>query len=198
MRTATAVIASTLLLSGCGMVGGSPQQPAPTVSEPAGAPSAGASSAGGGQPAATPSVSGTIPPLGDPIGSRNIKVGGNSYDLDLYPLRRGEGVVILNARVRYTSVTGSPSKELLSASGAFNEVTGETNGFTLVDAANKKLYRPAKGQSDRSLCAPQMPSSAKTGDELYVSCVFGAPPPGVTTVAVGASRFGSFDNVPLG
>lgn len=195
MRTATTVIAMTLVLSGCGMVGGG-QQPAPTATEPA----AGAPSAGGQQPAATPSVSGTIPPLGNPLGSRSVKDQGNTYDLDLYPLRRGDGgVVTLNARVRYTSVTGSTvARDLLSGSGAFSKATGEPNGFTLVDAANKKLYRPAKDQRDNALCAPDMPATAKTGDELYVSCVFGAPPPTVTTVVVGAAKFGSFDNVPLG
>lgn len=135
-------------------------------------------------------------PLQDPIGTREVVSDGNTYALDLFSLERRDDTVVLNARVRYVEVMDETvDNRLLAPSEAIAQVQGQSSGFRLVDTAAGKVYAPATYGEDRTTCTPQMPMRAATGDVAYFSCTFGAPES--DTVEVTASRFGSFNDVPI-
>jgi hypothetical protein len=158
-------------------VGESPAPDAPTV-EPSGA---------------------AVPELEDPVGRRQIVAEGWTMTLEMFPLQRDSGGLVLNARLIYDEAgPGGPPKDMLASDGAFSQVVGAPNGFRLIDKAGGKVYLPAQDENESSLCSPDLGGKEPAaGDQVYVSCLFGAPPESTTTVDVRAASFGVFDGVPV-
>lgn len=145
-------------------------------------------------------VTGTVPELGDPVASRELKRGGITYRLDVFPLERSEGAetVTMHVRLVFADVGEDADVDVvLSADGAFSQAARENNGFKLVDDEGAMAYLPARNENDTALCSPKMPVNAATDDKVYVTCLFGGIPTDVQDLDLIASAFGSFDDVPL-
>lgn len=145
-------------------------------------------------------IVGTIPDLGEPVANRSVTREGNTYRLDVFPLTLGDGdsTLAVNVRLVFADMSASESMEtVLSADGAFSSASRYNNGFTLVDPASGTVFLPARDDEDNALCSPEMPTSASTGDELYVTCLFGGVPADVESLDLSVASFGTFDDVPV-
>lgn len=142
---------------------------------------------------------GTVPQVGEPVGERQIVNRGWTMTLEMFPLQRDEGGLVLNARLSYLEAGPETApQDMLSRDGAFSRAFGTPNGFNLVDKEGGKVYLPAVDELDSPLCSPDLAgNSPSAGDQVYVSCLFGAPPESTTEVDVRASRFGVFSSVPV-
>lgn len=205
--TVAAVIGALVLVSGCsGGDGNGTDDGQPSASGSA-APDAAAGTDeegtdGDGTEDVVVEPSGAaVPEVGEPAGKRQIVYQGWTMTLEVFPLARDSGGLVLNARLTYDKAGkegSSPPGDMLSADGAFSQATGAPNGFVLVDKPAGKAYLPAVNESSTRLCSPDLRfNDAVPGDQVYVSCLFGAPPESTTEVDVRAAKFGVFTGVPL-
>lgn len=173
-----------LSLSGCSLWSDSPdEKPAPKSAESVTVEPSGAA----------------VPDLGDPVGSRQVVVGGWTMTLEMFPLQRESEGMVLNARLTYDEAGPAEAPyDMLSASGAMSTIPGAPNGFRLVDKQGGKVYLPAKSSHHDSVCSPDLNGKdAGPGDQIYVSCVFGAASDQTQAVDVTAASFGVFSDVPV-
>lgn len=142
---------------------------------------------------------GAVPEVGEPVAERQIVDQGWTMTLAMFPLERDSGGLVLNARLTYDKAgpENAPG-DMLANDGAFSHAVGAPNGFALVDKPGGKVYLPAVDDNDSSLCSPDLGGNIPAaGDQVYVSCLFGAPPEDTAEVDVRAARFGVFSGVPV-
>lgn len=140
-----------------------------------------------------------VPELGDPVAERSIVADGWTITLAMFALQGDTGGLVLNARLTYDEAGPEQAPtDVLSADNAFSNVMGTPNGFRLIDKAGGKVYLPARDEDDATICSPDMGGERpEVGDQVYVSCVFGAPAEGTESVDVRAAAFGVFTGVPI-
>lgn len=195
LATASCIVI-TALVSGC-------SGPATTTTNsPTSAASAnpsGSSPGSNGSAAAAGDSGSAVADLGQPAATRQATVRGYQVALDVYPLRKTDAYVTLNARLRVVKAKVTTEVDVAPASLLSTNVNSvlEDNpeGISLVDPAAKLRYRPAVGADKSVLCGPTIPSHWETGDQIIVSCIFGAP--SSNSVTVDAVIFGSIPNVPV-
>ena len=178
------------LLGGCAFA--TPSEPAPATTEVAKQPPATVAATDQGTPVAPPET-------GAPATSRTITHEGDRFALDVYPLHREGPPVTMNVRLRAVDIATENADHraiLATTSDITSAANGLPNGFSLVDAKAKMIYFPAE-EGDRPLCSPELPLFWVTGDEVWISCIFGAPPAGTNNVTLRAASFGSFTHVPI-
>ena len=143
-------------------------------------------------------VSGSVPDVGSPVAERSLVRGGSTYRLEVYRLQRGDGgVVTANVRLDFAEIANpSELEQVLAPDAAFETAMRIPSGIDLVDTHGGVLYKPAKAD-DKSVCGPEFPNSAETGDQLYVSCVYAGVDDSVTSVDLRAGEFGTFHDVPV-
>lgn len=204
---ALSVVVAALAVSAC-----TPAQPATTETvtvapdsssagdssaQPAGdSPSQTDAGAASANPTTSPDVQ--VPDgLGDVVAKREIVADNDTFLLEVFSLKREGQTAMLNARLTYVEVDGDTNMFLLSPRQLGREAIGTPTVFTLTDAAEGKLYLPARDAEDLQLCGPPLDQNATTGGQVYISCIFGAPPASTSAVDVTAGPFGAFNGVPI-
>ena len=205
LRATAALMGAVLLLTGCSGSGEERDDVADAAAESSESSeatpsegSAGSEDAAGSDAVVEPSDA-SVPEAGDPVGERQIVAQGWTMTLEMFPLQRDAGGLVLNARLTYDDEGPEAAPDdMLAGDGAFSGAIGAPDGFALVDKPGGKLYLPAEDSTDSALCSPDLAGNAPAaGDQVYVSCLFGAPPESTTEVDVRASSFGVFSGVPV-
>lgn len=195
LRAAPAVLATALVLTGCAEDG---EQ---SASQPSQAPSSATSSAAASGDERATEVSGTVPDVGEPVATRTVKLDGNVYRLDVFPLvaEQGSPGVSVNIRLVFEQMQEPAVRVGLLAS---QEDQGSVrvrraSGLTVVDRDAGMAYLPARDADDYPLCSPEVPAEAIDGDQLYVTCVFGGFEDDVESLDLVVPNFGTFRDVPF-
>ncbi|MDO5286638.1 MAG: hypothetical protein Q4G45_07455 [Actinomycetia bacterium] len=185
MTRALVAVLALVLLAAC--TGGSGPSPSMTVSGPAAvSPYPGSSG-----PVRTEPVGSPVPsPSTAPYASRDLARTGGTVSMAVYPLRRDGTLMWLTAHVTVTT-----SGEWVEVHGLWGPPLHE-HRWRLVDQAGKLAYLPATVDG-KPVCSPSIPLRMGRGDELWISCAFGAPPESVTTVSVHTESFGVYESVPI-
>lgn len=162
-----------------------------TPTAPATSPQAPASGAGSAVAASTPTpTTPSATPLGPPVETKELAVAGGKVTMTLYPIRRDGNLMWLTARATFSN--GDRMGQNLWSSTPLDTFP---TGWRVVDQAGKRAYLPARS-ADLPMCGPRVPPMYP-GDELIITCGFGAVPTSVTTVTVQSASFGEYANVPV-
>lgn len=146
-------------------------------------------------------VTGTVPDVGEPVATRSIQQEGNAYRLDAFPLVAEEGSpgVSVNIRLVFEKMSTPAVRPGLLASiedqGSVR--VRRASGLQIIDRAGGMAYLPARDAEGVPLCSPEVPHQASTGDQLYVTCVFGGIPEDVESLDLVVPNFGTFRDVPF-
>lgn len=144
-------------------------------------------------------VSGTVPDVDEPIATRTVTRDGNSYRLDVFPLvfDQGSPGVSVNLRLVFQEMA-EPTVHLgllASQEDQGSVRVRRASGLQVIDRKGGMAYLPARDAEGLPLCSPELPTSARDGDQVYVTCVFGGLADDVGALDLVVPTFGTFRDV---
>ncbi|GAB3623124.1 hypothetical protein GCM10027418_12060 [Mariniluteicoccus endophyticus] len=192
MRRSRALAALILPLTAC-TVDLSPGSAAPTGTPATTVPPVTTTpSPGPNQNAPTPAATSmeTLPTLA-PVARSEAVVGETRTAVEVFPVNREPKATLVTVRV--SVLDGNGTLAHLAAGPLHRTVAGQVR---VVDHAAGQILIPSLVDGDPA-CSPRLPTSVRSGDVIWSSCVFGPLSPAATKVSVQVGGYGGFDDVPV-
>ncbi|GAA3754907.1 hypothetical protein HDA32_004263 [Spinactinospora alkalitolerans] len=188
-RRGTAAIAlasCTLLLAGCGLFGGDPEEEGAEDSGSGGEPvNAGAVDPGEAEPRET-------------LASQDFRDDGSDLHIAVHELARRGETVELTFSVTNTGDTEWDHGGFFSGGNVLSDDKNTVASVELIDARTGRLHLVARDADGACVCStPGYGFTLGGGDSLLLSATYGAPPEEIETMGVRIPGAGTFNDVPL-